>query len=84
MKAATSEGIMSRPLRIQYPDAWYHVMNRGRRGEKAESVRTYKQFVSKETLEEINQIFGRRNLPTIIGRKGFVDSHPNLNTNPIS
>jgi len=25
---------MSRPLRIQYPDAWYHVMNRGRRGEK--------------------------------------------------
>ena len=25
---------MSRPLRIDYPDAWYHVMNRGRRGEK--------------------------------------------------
>ncbi len=25
---------MSRPLRIQYPDAWYHVMNRGRRGEE--------------------------------------------------
>ena len=25
---------MSRPVRIQYPDAWYHVMNRGRRGEK--------------------------------------------------
>ena len=25
---------MSRPLRIQFPDAWYHVMNRGRRGEK--------------------------------------------------
>ena len=24
---------MSRPLRIQYPDAWYRVMNRGRRGE---------------------------------------------------
>lgn len=24
---------MSRPLRIQYPNAWYHVMNRGRRGE---------------------------------------------------
>jgi putative transposase len=24
---------MSRPLRVQYPDAWYHVMNRGRRGE---------------------------------------------------
>ena len=24
---------MSRPLRIQYPGAWYHVMSRGRRGE---------------------------------------------------
>ncbi len=24
---------MSRPLIIQYPDAWYHVMNRGRRAE---------------------------------------------------
>ncbi len=25
---------MSRPLRIIYDGAWYHVMNRGRRGEK--------------------------------------------------
>ena len=25
---------MSRPLRIEYPDAWYHAMNRGRRSEK--------------------------------------------------
>ena len=25
--------IMSRPLRIEYPGAWHHVMNRGRRGE---------------------------------------------------
>ena len=24
---------MSRPLRIEYPGAWYHVMNRGRRSE---------------------------------------------------
>ena len=24
---------MARPLRIQYPGAWYHVMNRGTRGE---------------------------------------------------
>ena len=24
---------MSRPLRIQYPGAWYHIMNRGRRAE---------------------------------------------------
>jgi len=25
---------MGRPLRIEYPGAWYHVMNRGRRSEK--------------------------------------------------
>jgi hypothetical protein len=25
---------MSRPLRIEYPDAWHHVMNRGSRGEE--------------------------------------------------
>ncbi len=24
---------MSRPLRIVYPEAWYHIMNRGRRFE---------------------------------------------------
>jgi len=24
---------MSRPLRIEYPGAWYHVMNRARRSE---------------------------------------------------
>lgn len=28
---------MSRPLRIQYPDAWYHLMNRGRRREEVYS-----------------------------------------------
>jgi len=40
---------------------------------KAESIRRYKQFVSKETLEEINRIFGRRNLPTVIGGTSFID-----------
>ena len=24
---------MARPLRIEYADAWYHILNRGRRGE---------------------------------------------------
>lgn len=40
---------------------------------KTEGIRRYKQFVSKETLEEINRIFGRRNLPTVIGRTSFID-----------
>ncbi len=40
---------------------------------KPESIRLYKQFVLKETPEEINQIFGRRNLPAVLGSKRFVD-----------
>ena len=40
---------------------------------KPESIRLYKQFVLKETPEEINQIFGRRNLPAVLGSKSFVD-----------
>ncbi len=37
---------MSRPLRIKYPDAWYHVMNRGRRGERIfETKDDYERFI---------------------------------------
>jgi len=47
---------MSRPLRIQYPDAWYHVMNRGRR---AESVfldkQDYSMFI--ELLKEVVDMY---------------------------
>jgi putative transposase len=43
---------MSRPLRIQYPDAWYHVMNRGRRGESVFLDKNdYLMFV--ELLKEV-------------------------------
>ncbi len=47
---------MSRPLRIQYPDAWYHVMNRGRRGEKIFTAKEdYGSFI--ELLEELDEVF---------------------------
>ena len=37
---------MSRPLRIEFPGAWHHVMNRGRRSEKIFSVqKDYYRFV---------------------------------------
>jgi len=37
---------MVRPLRIEYPGAWYHVMNRGRRGEQIFlEERDYKTFL---------------------------------------
>lgn len=45
---------MTRPLRIEYPGAWYHVMNRGRRGENIFSdKRDYEVFINllKETAE---------------------------------
>ncbi len=39
---------MSRPLRIQYPNVWYYVMNRGRRAEKIFSNKTdYTTFLVK-------------------------------------
>ena len=42
---------MSRPLRIEYPGAWYHVMNRGRRKEDVFLSRTdYESFL--EILRE--------------------------------
>ncbi len=38
---------MSRPLRIEYPGAWYHVMNRGRRREKIfSSSEDYELFLA--------------------------------------
>ncbi len=47
---------MSRPLRIQYPDAWYHVMNSGRPGEKIFATKEdYWSFV--DLLEELDEVF---------------------------
>jgi len=47
---------MSRPLRIQYPDAWYHVMNRGRRGESVFlDKQDYSVFI--ELLQEIVEMY---------------------------
>ena len=48
---------MSRPLRIEYRGAWYHVMNLGRRGESIfAGKQDYRQFVEllKETTETWN------------------------------
>jgi len=48
---------MARPLRIEYRDAWYHVMNRGRRGEAVfTDEKDYRRFVDllKETTDTWN------------------------------
>ena len=50
---------MSRPLRIQYPNAWYHVMKRGRRGESVfESKDDYQLFL--DILHEAIELFSLR------------------------
>ena len=48
---------MARPLRIQYPEAWYHVMNRGRRAEAIFlGKKDYTEFIDllKETVDMWN------------------------------
>jgi len=48
---------MPRPIRIQYEDAYYHVMNRGRRHEDIfHSEEYYQAFLA--TLEEAHVRFG--------------------------
>lgn len=50
---------MSSPLRIEYPDAWYHVMNRGRRGEEIfGDKQDYRQFI--EILKETANLWKLR------------------------
>ncbi len=59
---------MSRPLRIQYPDAWYHVKNRGRQGEKVfEGKNDYNAFIEllKELVEDYNVISRAAHYDTI-------------------
>ena len=47
---------MSRPLRIQYPGAWYHVMNRGRRHENIfEDASDYRLFL--EALKDTAKLW---------------------------
>lgn len=50
---------MSRPLRIEYSNAWYHVMNRGRRGDDVFLVNDdYKRFI--DILHEGMELFALR------------------------
>ena len=50
---------MPRPLRIEYPDAWYHVMNRGRRAEDIFSdEQDYVMFT--ELLKETSEMWNIR------------------------
>ena len=60
---------MSRPLRIQYPDAWYHVMNRGRRGESVFlEKQDYSMFV--EFPKEVVDMYAKpRNVAIFLIRR---------------
>jgi len=48
---------MSRPLRIDYPNAWHHVMNRARRGQDLFVYKAdYQQFIG--LLQESTDLEG--------------------------
>ena len=50
---------MSRPLRIEYPGAWYHVMNRGKRGETIyATAQDFNLFL--RTLQEASDLWKLR------------------------
>ncbi|MDY6972382.1 MAG: transposase [Thermodesulfobacteriota bacterium] len=50
---------MARPLRIEFPDAWYHLMNRARRSEKVfHGQQDYQSFV--ELFEESSEMWNIR------------------------
>jgi len=50
---------MARPLRIEYPDAWYHIMNRGRRSETIfADKRGYSGFI--ELLKDTTEMWNLR------------------------
>ncbi|MBL7203713.1 MAG: hypothetical protein ISS63_05200 [Desulfobacteraceae bacterium] len=40
--------------------------------DKADSLKGYKAFISKETPKGINRILGRKNLPSVLGTEGFI------------
>ena len=60
---------MSRPFRIQFLDAWYHVMNRGRRGDSVFlENRDYSMFV--ELLKEVVDMYTKtRNVAIFLIRR---------------
>ena len=50
---------MARPLRIEYADAWYHIMNRGRRSESIFiDKRNYNGFI--ELLKDTSEMWNLR------------------------
>lgn len=60
---------MSRPIRIEYPDAWYHIMNRGRRSENIFSDEKDYMYLTRkprrDTLKEIGEQFEIGNDSTV-------------------
>ena len=55
---------MSRPLKIHYTDAWYHVMNRGRRGEEIfTDDKDYTAFI--DLLKEIVEDYKLKSQPIV-------------------
>ena len=50
---------MVRPLRIEYANAWYHILNRGRRGEPI-FVDTYDYIRFIDLLQDTSELWNLR------------------------
>ena len=67
---------MSRPLRIEYPDVWYHVMNRARKGQDA--------FPSDEDCNSFIDITEDTAKITLVQNRNLDDSPPQIVFNDLS
>ena len=70
---------MSRPLRIEYPDAWYHVMSRARKGKEVFPLKSRRgveneardiaicmlRVIRGEPLEKIGREFNLNNYSSV-------------------
>ena len=68
---------MSRLLRIQYADAWYHVMNRGRRGEEVPESRSLAPGADK-IIEEVCKFYQVHKKDLLASRRGFFNEPRNV------
>jgi hypothetical protein len=76
---------MSRPLRIQYPDALYHVMNRGRpstktagrRGEEISATKLLAPDVD-SVVDEVYKFYNVNSNDLLLSRRGYFNEPKNF------
>ena len=74
---------MSRPLRIDYPNAWHHVMNRARRGtDLFVNKADYQQFI--DLLQETAELFNVNVAAYLSDANALPSDGPNPGCEPVT